>query len=358
MQPEPRLNATLGPFGLRAIFFWAAIFRFLGHTPEPAAKITSVTTDLSPMYLQDVPKTVADAPEDVSQHDIHSSGDSRPDFPPAKSGYSTACWIAAGVGVLIATGAAAFTSFGNAPEPPSDLAHGAVVLPTESESVEHAVFGDEGPEVLATDEVEADAPAPAAPAQLASPAASPAAEQEPVTETEDPPAADAFMPAQPGAFYVQLASYRTKETADSHARTLAARGLPAQSTAYGGPAAGWWHAVRLGPFPDRVAAEKSRFDLELADRRTAYVLPRSNGKFHVQVASFAEREEAEQIAKSFTANGHATKVTRVKMSGSYWHCVRIGPFDTREEAVAYKALVPDVPGSQSTVIPFPPPPAR
>jgi cell division protein FtsN len=75
----------------------------------------------------------------------------------------------------------------------------------------------------------------------------------------------------------------------------------------------------------------------------------------VQVASFAEVEEAEQIARRFSAEGHATKVTRVKMSGDYWHCVRIGPFDTREEAHGYKQLVRDIPGSQTTVIPFGPP---
>ena len=346
------------------------IFRFLGPTPGPAAKITSVTTDLSQLYSLHVPRN--DSPNDAqddaqsdAQHDIHSPGASRPDFPKVKSGYSTACWVAAGAGVLIATGVAAFTSFKNAPEPPSGLAHAVPLLSTESESVQHAVFGDEDPGLAPSDDTEvatpeAPLPSPAPKAALPeAPSLTEPSSTEPVPAPEagDPPAADAFLPAGAGAFYVQLASYRTKETADTHAKALAARGFSAQSIAYGGPAAGWWHAVRLGPFDDRGAAEKSRFDLEVADRRAAYVLPRSNGRFHVQVASFAAREEAERVAKSFAANGHATKVTRVKMSGSYWHCVRIGPFDTREEAVAYKTLVPDVPGSQSTVIPFPPPPA-
>ncbi len=306
-----------------------------------------MTTDLSHLYSQH-----------DSQNETHSPGDGSKDFPSAKPGYSTAYWVAAGAGVLIATGLAAFTSFKHAPEPPSGLAHAVPALGTESESVEHAVFGDQGPELAEGDDTEAAPPAarpataPQQPPSLA--AANPS---DPIAKSSDPPAVDALVPATAGAFYVQLASYRTKETADAHAQALAGRGFSAQSIAYGGPEAGWWHAVRLGPFDDRAAAEKSRFDLELADRRAAYVLPRSNGKFHVQVASFAEQAEAERVAKSFNADGHATKVTRVKMSGSYWHCVRIGPFDTREEAVAYKALVPDIPGSQSTVIPFPPPPA-
>lgn len=313
-----------------------------------------MTTDLSHLYPQHDPPTETDL------------GDESKEFPSAKSGYSTAYWVAAGAGVLIATGAAAFTSFKGAPEPPQSLAHAIPALGTESEAVEQAIFGDEAPELEASDETEGtEAEAPASPSDPVS-AAAPAAD-EAAGDSDDtavaakaavPATVDELVPASAGAFYVQLASYRSKETAEAHAQTLAGRGFSAQSVAYGGPEAGWWHAVRLGPFSDRFAAEKSRFDLDLADRRAGYVLPRSNGKFHVQVASFAEREEAEQVAKSFSAQGHATKVTRVRMSGSYWHCVRIGPFDTREEAVAYKALVADVPGSQSTVIPFPPPPAR
>jgi len=333
-----------------------------------------VTTDLSQLYQFPQDSAAHQNPDDSANQpsqDLHAhpQPDPQKDFSTTKSGYSTAYWVAAGAGVLIATGMAAFTSFKHAPEPPSDVAHSAPLTSLssarteESESTEHAAFGDEVPNLGAADDEAAEV----SEQQVGGrgPAAVRAVPQEqaeqpdsaPGTQAGAPPP-DALAPAIPGAFYVQLASYRTKETADEHAKALAARGFAAQSIAYGGPAAGWWHAVRLGPFEDRVSAEKSRFDLELSDRRAGYVLPRSNGKFHVQVASFAEREEAERVAKSFSANGHSTKVTRVKMSGSYWHCVRIGPFDTREEALAYKTLVPDVPGSQSTVIPFPPAPAR
>jgi len=335
-----------------------------------------VTTDLSQLYSPNqFPQDSAALPisQDSAKAASQDQGtsphpDPQKDFSTTKSGYSTAYWVAAGAGVLIATGMAAFTSFKHGSEPPSDFARSAshssisAAQPEhESESTAHAAFGDDAPDLGASDESEvaehqAGAPGPAAalPGVPQTQAKSP----ESALAQADAPPADTLAPGIPGAFYVQLASYRTKETADEHAKALVARGFSAQSIAYGGPAAGWWHAVRLGPFEDRVSAEKSRFDLEPSDRRASYVLPRSNGKFHVQVASFAEREEAEQVAKTFSASGHSTKVTRVKMSGSYWHCVRIGPFDTREEALAYKALVPDVPGSQSTVIPFPPAPAR
>lgn len=333
-----------------------------------------MTTDLSQLYQFPQDSAAHQNPENsANQRSANQAPANQPsqdqpdpqkDFTTAKSGYSTAYWVAAGAGVLIATGMAAFTSFKHAPAPPS-VAHSAPLTSLsagrseESESTEHAAFGDEGPNLGAADDEGAEV------SPAGGPVAVPAVPQEQAEQPDSAvntqagaPPADSLAPGIPGAFYVQLASYRTKETADEHAKALVARGFSAQSIAYGGPAAGWWHAVRLGPFEDRASAEKSRFDLEPSDRRAAYVLPRSNGKFHVQVASFAEREEAEQVAKSFSANGHNTKVTRVKMSGSYWHCVRIGPFDTREEALAYKTLVPDVPGSQSTVIPFPPAPAR
>lgn len=160
-----------------------------------------------------------------------------------------------------------------------------------------------------------------------------------------------------GAFYVQVASYKTQAPADARASALSASGLPAQVSAYGGPDAGWWHAVRLGPFKTRADAEASRFKLHASDRRQSYVLPRSNGKYHVQVASFAKEEQAKDVAKSFAAQGHATKISRIRMAGQRWFCVRIGPFDTREEALEYQPLVKDIPGGKSEVIPFPPPPA-
>ena len=161
-----------------------------------------------------------------------------------------------------------------------------------------------------------------------------------------------------GSFFVQVASYRNKEHADLKAADLSKNHLPAQSVAYGGPAAGWWHAVRLGPFEKRSDAEASRFKLELSERRQAYVLPRSNGKFHVQVASFAEKQKADEVAKGFAVQGHATKISRVTMAGQAWYCVRIGPFETREEALGYQQLVRDIPGGKSEVIPFPPAPQQ
>ncbi|MFC1643300.1 SPOR domain-containing protein, partial [Myxococcota bacterium] len=57
-----------------------------------------------------------------------------------------------------------------------------------------------------------------------------------------------------GAFYVQVASFEVKERADQRARALRDQGVSASSFAYGGPKAGWWHVVRIGPFQNRPEA--------------------------------------------------------------------------------------------------------
>lgn len=191
-------------------------------------------------------------------------------------------------------------------------------------------------------------------------------------ETEDPRAAPAeesfersdevageIAPSDPSvdpsgdAFFVQVASYKNAGDAKAYTAGLAARGLKAVS--YVDPNAPSWYKVRLGPFDGRADAESARFHLTVPERREAYVVPRSNGKYHVQVASLATRAEADPIAKRFAALGHSTKITRVKMGDKRWHCVRIGPFDSAEEAEGYRKLVENVPGTESTVIPFGPP---
>ena len=159
-----------------------------------------------------------------------------------------------------------------------------------------------------------------------------------------------------GSFYVRVASYKAEEDAAKYAALLSARGLAA--TASPDPSGAEWQVVRLGPYQSRGAAEAARFELKLQEREKAYVVPRSNGKYHVQVGSFATREQAEPVAESLRAEGHATKITRVKMGDRRWHCVRIGPFDTADEAAEYRKLVKGISEEDTAVIPYPPPDGR
>jgi cell division protein FtsN len=166
----------------------------------------------------------------------------------------------------------------------------------------------------------------------------------------DEPSTSSLEPSTDGHYFVQVASYKDAMDAKDSMEALVGRGMPAETILESGSS---WHKVRLGPYPTRADAEKARFDLDLTQRRAAYVLPRSNGKFHVQVGSFASRKDAEPLAERLTSRGHTTKISRIKMGSKRWHCVRIGPFDTYDEAKGYLGLV-DVPGSKARVIPFAP----
>ncbi len=153
-------------------------------------------------------------------------------------------------------------------------------------------------------------------------------------------------------FTVQVAAYQDLGDAEQYAANLTERGLRAHLAE--APDGSRWHSVRLGPFDSRAKAEGARFQLKVHERKAAFVEPRSNGKYHVQVGSFQTREKAEPVAARFSAAGHNTKITRVKMGEEYWHCVRIGPFDTEEEADTYRELIGDLPG-EAVVIPYGPP---
>ncbi len=180
-------------------------------------------------------------------------------------------------------------------------------------------------------------PVPQAPASTAAPSAVPAV-------------APASASRPPASFQVQVASFEVKETAEALARELAGRGLSAHSEAYGGPQAGWWHVVRIGPLPSRVEAERLRLNLPAPESLAAFVLPRANGTYHLQVASLRSAPKAEALAARLRRRGHQARVTEAQG----WHCVRVGPFDSRDEAEGYQTLFAAREGIESRVIPFVP----
>jgi cell division septation protein DedD len=207
--------------------------------------------------------------------------------------------------------------------------------------------------------------APAAASQAARESAppKPAALVRAVPAPSAAPAPTVVPPAAPeaqGSFFVQVASFEVKENAEAVARQLTRQGFSAHSEAYGGPEAGWWHVVRIGPFQNRAEAEAQRLKLPLKDSTASFVLPRPNGIYHLQVASLKSAAKAEQLAGRLRRRGHHVRVTAVGRRGrDAWHCVRIGPFDSREEAEGYRILFEAREGVGARVIPFAPePPAQ
>jgi cell division septation protein DedD len=150
-----------------------------------------------------------------------------------------------------------------------------------------------------------------------------------------------------------VASLRLKETAEHLAATLRRQGFRASSTPYGHSRAGWWHAVRIGPFPTRVDAEARRLMLGPTERSTAVVMPRARGKIHLQIASVKSMDQAKTLLDRLRRRGYAARITTVgKVGDDRWHCVRIGPLDTREEADDFRRLLAAREGLDSQVIPF------
>jgi len=167
----------------------------------------------------------------------------------------------------------------------------------------------------------------------------------------------ASAPDPVGSFFVQVASFEVKENAEALARELTRLGFGAHSEAYGGPGAGWWHVVRIGPFQSRAEAEARRLKLPPASSTAAFVLPRPSGIYHLQVASLKSAAKAEQLAGRLRRRGHHVRVTEVPHRGrGAWHCVRVGPFDSRDEAEGYRILFEAREGIGGRVIPFAPEP--
>jgi cell division septation protein DedD len=154
-------------------------------------------------------------------------------------------------------------------------------------------------------------------------------------------------------FHIQVASLKVKETAERLAESLRRQGFRARSDPYGYSRSDWWHVVRIGPFSSRIAAEGRRLQLGPVQRATAVVLPRARGKHHVQVASLRSQEKAAELLDQLRQRGYSARITTVGRSGGErWHCVRIGPFDSRDEAAEYRALLEAREGTQSEIVPF------
>jgi DedD protein len=64
----------------------------------------------------------------------------------------------------------------------------------------------------------------------------------------------------------------------------------------------------------------------------------SPGKFQIQVASFREQKEADAYVEELRLRGHAAYREGAEVTGrGLWHRVRIGPFEGKARALAYKA---------------------
>jgi cell division septation protein DedD len=105
-------------------------------------------------------------------------------------------------------------------------------------------------------------------------------------------------------------------------------------------AAGLPAAVTAGPDGEVVemAAERDPLVAATVPDNTKSAPAGYEGRYTLQVISYSDPEEARIFASALRKRGHAAYVTSgiVEDRGTHWR-VRIGPFDTRQEAQSYRS---------------------
>lgn len=179
-----------------------------------------------------------------------------------------------------------------------------------------------------------------------------------VDDTVDEGVDDGADDTAHGDFWIQVASLPLKEKADRLSAQLRKKGHKAETFAYGGPQAGWWHVVRIGPYPSRIDAESARLDFVRSEPMSTVVMPRARGPYHIQIASLRSESAAKKLAARLTRHGHAAVARAVAMGKSgTWYTVRVGPFDSVEDAEAYQKLLDQHGNTQGEIVPRPAPAA-
>jgi DedD protein len=142
----------------------------------------------------------------------------------------------------------------------------------------------------------------------------------PATLIGDPNALEATVRAAE-AEHAALSGQRRTRAADVPANTLAIE-----------------EADRL----QRAAKHDPLMAQAMPERTAAVVPPGSEGAFTLQVSSFETRDAAERFANALRARGHHAFASQAEVPGrGRYFRVRVGPFTTRREALAYQKSFED-----------------
>jgi DedD protein len=155
-----------------------------------------------------------------------------------------------------------------------------------------------------------------------------------------------------GRYLVQVASFSSVANAQRLSSRLTAEGMPVRQDTVDS-AAGTLHRVRVGPFEERGSAEdvirrleSSMPDLNprLLDLRPDDEAPVTSPsdpmvRWVVQVGSFSEAGNAEQLVFRLRDAGFAASSRAISNDGALSYKVRVGPVLERDEAVALAASI-------------------
>jgi cell division septation protein DedD len=159
-------------------------------------------------------------------------------------------------------------------------------------------------------------------------------QEEPVEDPEIDPKTLSF-PATLTDTRPEVAVAVAAATAELEHLDPVTRGAPPSDIAAGLPA-----AVTAGPDGEVVGLAATHDPLVAATvpARTSPAPAGHEGRYTLQVISYRDPQEARIFASALRKRGHAAYVTSgtVEDRGIHWR-VRIGPFDTRQEAQSYRA---------------------
>lgn len=101
------------------------------------------------------------------------------------------------------------------------------------------------------------------------------------------------------------------------------------------------------PLPQTPAAKKKSGNEKLSPTKTSAKnkeLTRevSPQKYVIQFGSFQEKEKAYALANKLNKQGHLVHVTTNTIEQKTWHRVRMGPFNTQEEAQGWASRLPPI----------------
>ncbi len=116
---------------------------------------------------------------------------------------------------------------------------------------------------------------------------------------------------------------------------LAAADKPAVKPAVIAPAAA--PAAKPAAKPAPVSAPAAEPTLAKADAGAAQADASAKRLFTLQFKAFSRAEDADKLADKLKANGHDVRVEVHEVRGRVWHRVRMGSFDSWDDALAAKA---------------------
>jgi len=172
------------------------------------------------------------------------------------------------------------------------------------------------------------------------------------------PVATSPEPVQPerlpdaGRYIVQVASFGALDNANRLSDSLRSNGYSVVTDSVKS-AAGTLHRVRVGPYSSEAEANSTAIDLEsrvsgikprvmdLQPGKSAQITTPSDPliRWVVQVGSFSNAANAEQLVASLRLDGLSAYQETVSSSGSSIYRVRIGPYLQREEAIRVERQV-------------------